>query len=299
MALERAFGVRENQSMTRIPFSEILVPLGGRTSNLRALAVADVLAHRLGAPIRVVSAVKPDTDLRERRELLATQLDGLGVNVLDIELRRAPSVADALNDVATVGSLVVMTASAVSGAWDLILGTSTSDVLSYCTVPVLAVGPHCRPDTDFSNFVVSIDGTPESAYSAKIAGGLAAVMAAAVTVIQVVDPDLKLPEDLIEVSLVHQTALAMETTGEKNWDVVHSKHPATAIVDVAEHVPGSVICVGSRGMDRIHQLVFGSTTRKLLATSPVPVMVTILHPEPAHVAVVDLAKTYRAVPFRA
>lgn len=299
MALERAVGDRENNTMTRIPFSEILVPLGGRTSNLRALAVADVLAHRLGAPIRVVSAVKPDTDLRERRELLTKQLDGLGINVLDIELRRAASVAEALNDVATVGSLVVMTASAVSGAWDLILGTSTADVLSYCTVPVIAIGPQCAPDADLSNFVVSVDGTPESAYSAKIAGGLAAAMAADVTVIQVVDPNLKLPVDLSEASLVHQTALGMETTGEKNWDVVHSKHPATAIVDVARHVPGSVICVGSRGMDRMHQLVFGSTTRKLLATSPVPVMVTVLHPELAHAAVVDLAKTYRAVPFRA
>ncbi len=285
--------------MTRIPFSEILVPLGGRTSNLRAIALADALARRLGAPIRIVSAVDADTNLRERRELLTKQLDGLGVNVLDIELRRAVTVADALNEVAAVGSLVVMTASAMSSAWDLILGTSTADVLSYCTAPVIAVGPHCAADTDVSNLVVSIDGSPESAYSAQIAGGLAAVLAADVTVIQVVDPDLKLPADLSEVSLVHQSALELETAGEKNWDVVHSKHPATAIIDVATHVPGSMICVGSRGMDRLHQLVFGSTTRKLLATSPVPVMVNILHPEPAHSPVVDLAKTYRAVPFRA
>jgi nucleotide-binding universal stress UspA family protein len=299
MALERRFVRRKAQPMTRIPFSEILVPLGGRTSNLRAIAVADALAQRLGAPIRIVSAVDVDTDLRKRRELLTKQLDGLGVNVNDIELRRAPSVADALNEVAAIGSLVVMAASAVSGPWDLILGTSTADVLSYCTVPVIAVGPHCVSDSDFSTFVVSIDGSSESAYAAEIAGALAAVLAADVSVIQVVDPDLKLPDDLSEVSLVHQTALALETPGEKNWDVVHSKHPATALVDVAEHVPGSVICVGSRGMDRVHQLVFGSTTRKLLATSPVPVMVTILHPELVHSPVVDMAKTYRAVPFRA
>jgi nucleotide-binding universal stress UspA family protein len=299
MTLERWSLFREDRSMTRIPFSEILVPLGGRTSNLRALPVADDLARRLGAPIRIVSAVDPETDLRERRDLLTKQLDGLGINVLDIELRRAPSVADALNEVAAVGSLVVMTASAVSGAWDLILGTSTSDVLSYCTAPVLAVGPHCAAATDFSTFVVSVDGSPESTYAAEVAGGLAGALGADVTVIQVVDPDLKLPADLSEVSLVHQVALGMTTAGEKNWDVIHSTHRATAIVEVATHLPGSVICLGSRGMDRMHQLVFGSTTRKILASSPVPVMVAILHPELAHAAVVDMAKTYRAVPFRA
>jgi nucleotide-binding universal stress UspA family protein len=285
--------------MTRIPFSEILVPLGGRTSNLRALPVANQLARRLGAPIRIVSAVDAETDLRERRDLLTKQLDGLGISVLDIELRRSPSVADALNEVAAVGSLVVMTASAVSGAWDLILGTSTSDVLSYCSAPVLAVGPCCAAGTDFSTFVVSVDGSPESTYAAEVAGELASALGADVTVIQVVEPDLKLPDDLSEVSLVHQVALGMTTVGEKNWDVIHSTHPAAAIVDLASDMPGSVICLGSRGMDRMHQLVFGSTTRKILASSPVPVLVAILHPELAHSAVVDMAKTYRAVPFRA
>ena len=52
-------------------------------------------------------------------------------------------------------------------------------------------------------------------------------------------------------------------------------------------------------MDRMHQVLFGSTTRRLIATSPVPVLVVVMHPEHKHAVLIDLAKSYREVPFLA
>ena len=298
-ALERMERVAEHRTMARIPFSEILVPLGGRTANLRALTFADHLAHRLGAPVRIVSNVERDGNVRQRRELITQQLDNLGINVLGIELRQCDSVADALNDVATTGSVVVMAASAVSAIGSLLLGTDTAEVLSYSTAPVIAIGPHCQRDVEIANVVISVDGSEESEYAAALAGELTGALGADVTVLQVVSPDVSLPADLSEMSLVRQIATAVPTVGLKNWDVAHSTHPAPAIVDVASHIPGSLIAVGSRGMDRMHQVLFGSTTRRLIATSPVPVLVVVMHPEHKHAVLIDLAKGYREVPFLA
>lgn len=297
--LEPEQRLAHHRSMARIPFSEILVPLGGRTANLRALTFADHLARRLDATLRIVSNMEPDGNVRERREHITQQLDDLGINVLGIELRQCASVADALNEVATFGSLVVMTASAVSGIGNLLLGTDTAEVLSYSTAPVIAVGPHCQRNAEISNIVISVDGSEEAEYAAALAGELAGALGADAMVLQVVAPDVSLPADLSEMSLVRQIASAIPTTGQKNWDVAHSTHPAVAIVDVASHLPGSMISVGTRGMDRMHQALFGSTTRRLIATSPVPVLVVVMHPEHKHALITDLAKAYREVPFLA
>ncbi len=262
-------------------YTQILVPLDGRPSNLRSMTTAEFLARALKVPLRIVSVAASGHAVAQRRELLDRELGDLRTTVDTIDVSMSLSMADSLNARSDDGTLIVLASSAIPGLEDLVVGTTTSEVLTFCRAPIVAVGPGAESTSavQFSQMIIGVDGSPSSALATNAAARLVAALGLDVNVLQVVAPGQKIPGDVSETGFVQHICEEVSTSGTKNWDVVHSVHPAEALAEAAARTPGSIIAVGTRGMDRLHQLVFGSTTRRLLAASPVPVLVVAAEQE--------------------
>jgi nucleotide-binding universal stress UspA family protein len=94
------------------------------------------------------------------------------------------------------------------------------------------------------------------------------------------DPDDPLPRDVQEGG--HLAALGHRVAAD-GWDVLHGKHPGTALAGAAADAaePTGLLVVanhGRTGWDRIH---LGSVTAAVVHHAPVPVLVV-----PAHASLV-------------
>jgi nucleotide-binding universal stress UspA family protein len=239
------------------------------------MPTAEFLSRALKVPLRIVSVAASGSAVEQRRELLDRELGDLRTTVDTIDVTMSLSLAESLNARSDDGTLIVMASSAIPGLEDLVVGTTTSEVLTFCRAPIIAVGPAAgsAASVQFTQMIIGTDSSPPSVLATEAAARLVGALGLDVKVLQVVAPGQKIPADVNESGFVQHVCEEIATTGSKNWDVVHSVHPASALAEEAARTPGAIIAVGTRGMDRLHQLVFGSTTRRLLAESTVPVLV--------------------------
>lgn len=133
-----------------------------------------------------------------------------------------------------------------------LLGSVAEMVLRQSDEPVLVIGPDFRPGTTLEGqrFVVRLEGSsfaegviPASAWAEKL--GMR------VWLIEVVSPDTGaqlagLPAvDVVESS--HVAGVAETLPLEVNWDVLHARHPADAIVDLAHGWPVGLLALATHG----------------------------------------------------
>jgi nucleotide-binding universal stress UspA family protein len=264
------------------PFSDIVVPLDGSPAAERALAPALDLAHRTGVPLRLLSRCFPD-----EQDAVGMYLSKLAVRCGDVIVSTSAvtrdSIPDAILDGLGPASLVCMTSHGRGGLARAVVGSIAEALLRALDRPALVVGPQVTAPAFAGRVVACVDGTDESELTLAPARAWADMTGEPLWLLEVEaprDPDDDLPRDVMESG--HLAALGHRVAAD-GWDVLHGKHPGTALADAAADpaVPTGLLVVANHGRTGWARLHLGSVTAAVVHHAPVPVLVVPARTTPA------------------
>ncbi len=137
----------------------------------------------------------------------------------------------------------------------------------------------------FGNILLAVDGSEHALHTAKMAGELARTMKAETVRVVVVynnipsylgEPNMQTILDirLHDANIILEAALKAlgEIPGEIHTELIEGT-PAEAVIEIATIRKADVIVMGSRGMSSLAGLLLGSTSQKVVAHAPCPVLV--------------------------
>ena len=263
------------------PFTDILVPLDGSQAAERALVPALELVRRTGVPLRVLSRALPD-----ETEALAEYVSGVAdrhAAVTDIETQvvDGEDIPDAIAEGLEPGTLVCMSSHGRGGLARAVMGSVAEALLRTLGRPVLVVGPHVAEDHTLAGRIVAcVDGSDESERALDPALRWAATLGRPLWLIEVGDPgsDVEGVTKGDAFESAHVARLAHELGGVEGWDVLHDKHPAHALVDMAAAEPTALLVMATHGRTGWDRLRLGSVTTATLHRATVPVLVVSAAP---------------------
>ena len=137
----------------------------------------------------------------------------------------------------------------------------------------------------FKDILLAVDGSDHALHAARMAAGLANAMNARILRVVVAyepipsylgEPNLQRAIDarLNEAQQILQKAV--ESLGSISADI-HTEliegNAAESIIEVARTHKSDVIVMGSRGLGRLSGLLLGSTSQKVVAHAPCPVLI--------------------------
>jgi nucleotide-binding universal stress UspA family protein len=142
-----------------------------------------------------------------------------------------------------------------------------------------------KGDNMFEKVLLAVDGSEHALHAARAAADLARTVQAKEFRIVVVydfippylgEPNLQLAIDarMEEAQSIMKTAI--ESVGDLPCEI-HTEliegSPAEAIINVANTRASDVIVIGSRGLGTLAGLLLGSTSQKVVAHAPCPVLI--------------------------
>lgn len=256
------------------PFDRILVPTRPAADAERALSVAGCLAGRTGVPVRLLSVGWPvDTD-RITRRLAAG--GNKGAPLIDIESRvvGVGSVAGAIVAEAEPGTLVCMTSHGAYGPARTLAHTVAEEVVRMAREPVLLVGPHVAPVDPLraGRVVACLDGARGDEDIVATAGSWSCAFGLPLCLVHV----MPAPDPASERRL---DDLAHRLGGVDTCRVVHDRHPARALVDLAARTTVAVFVMAPVGRTGWGRVLAGSVTASTVRRAAAPVLAV---PSSAH-----------------
>jgi nucleotide-binding universal stress UspA family protein len=231
---------------------------------------------------------------RDRLRETADTLTGVDVGV---EVRRGhPAKELARAAVALKGDLIVTATQGYGAIKRAILGSVTTSLLGYASVPVLVVGEDRGPVSQPQRIMASVDLSPVSAHVLENAFALAGDRGG-VRVVSVFDEPLLIagdhPFSLQAYSLparirrledqrdaVQQLAEAVAPEGARyEVTTVPGSPPHLEVLELARTIDPDIIVVGASGHRTWSKALFGTNGARIIAGCHVPVLVV---PDPTH-----------------
>jgi nucleotide-binding universal stress UspA family protein len=137
----------------------------------------------------------------------------------------------------------------------------------------------------FDKILLAVDGSDHALHAARIAAEMArgmqpkefrVVVSYDIIPIYLGEPNLQYAIDSRKKDAEEVLNNALKEIGELPCEI-HTEllegDPATAIIDVANVRKSEIIIMGSRGLGRLAGLVLGSTSQKVVAHAPCPVLI--------------------------
>jgi nucleotide-binding universal stress UspA family protein len=262
----------------------IVVPLDGSDFAELALAPAGALARRTRARVIVMTSSLGGVVVEPKQYLMAAAARA-GIPDAEAMVISDRSVVKGLEaTLSDVAEPVVCTSThGRSGVAQALLGSTAEWMIRELRVPMLLVGPHVDPGpaTTFANVVVCTDGTRESRAIIPELSKWIQQLRLRAWVLQVHDPEAPHvleaagEQPAIEFGAVHalaETLLSRDGAGI-NWDVMHRRDVADAIVEYARAVPASFIAMATHGRTGLNRVAMGSVAAKVVHDGPFPVLV--------------------------
>jgi nucleotide-binding universal stress UspA family protein len=258
---------------------EVVVPLDGSAFAERALAPALSLARRDGSPVTLVAVARPDADVEEHKRYLHEVANRHGRAVHDIRVILGQDAALGILRVAheRPGALICMGSHGRTGLREALLGSVAGNVVRTATRPLLLVGQNCREgELGFERLLVPIDGSVASEAVLPEAVAWVQTFGLALCLVQVIETAASsvVGPDVQEDSYLRRQAHELADKGiQAEWDVLHGRDAARAIVDYAASGNVSLLALGTHGRGGWARLAIGSTAAQIVHDSPRPVLV--------------------------
>jgi nucleotide-binding universal stress UspA family protein len=189
---------------------------------------------------------------------------------------------------------VVLTSHGRGGASRFWLGSVTDTLVRQLRIPILVLraddAAAVAPGGAFHHVLVPVDGVPESEQAIQAASALAGGEGVRYTLVRVVEQLHPLLQAVASEQDVERDTAAQRSEAERyladlqrrlrgqgldaRGELRVSRHPASAIVGVAEEVGADLLSVASHGRGRVGRLLLGSVADKLLRAAHLPVLVS-------------------------
>jgi nucleotide-binding universal stress UspA family protein len=269
--------------------------LDGSSFAERAIPVAAAFADRLGATVRLFSAVANEAAVAEREDHLASlgaAAPGAGPRTVDRAVVVDADAAGAiLAELGRLDDAIGCMASHGRGRTAALVGSVTTDVVARAHEPLLVVGPAAGgptaggPNAGGSGVVACVDEHPASARLitvalkwARLLGGQAVAIAAAEPVPPGLDrkPERRAfgPDGDVQAYLDSLTSSLGPDGSEVGTQVVFDAiSPADGILEYLGDNPPALVVVGSRARKGLALAVFGSVSSAIVHSSSAPVLV--------------------------
>lgn len=279
----------------------VVVGVDGGFTAVQAARWAGALAATLGAPLDIVHATPSlghnltdavaairaaaiteqrdaaSTILKTAEEAVRSDHPELAITVV----AREDPADEALVALSAGARMIVLSCADVTASAALLIGSTTLNVATEASCPVVAwrggvLAPTAQP------IVVGVDGSSDAAlgFAFQLADRLGAPLhavhswsmrrpAAAVTIPFLVD------WDALEAAHLQEVMNAVDPWSKRHPDVdvavyVEPEKPSRALI---EHLDGAqLVVIGNRGRNALTGLLLGSTGLNMLHHSPVPVM---------------------------
>ena len=256
-----------------------------------ALRWAASIADQLGAEIVAVSAWTPQQAELPPTEWEAEHRELFGALRAEIdELAGMRSVRSDIVDGAPVdvllerceiedADLVVVGLRGSGGFLDLRLG-SVTDMLAHHTNRPLAVVP-AAPPLGVRRIVLGVDGSEGAVAAASWCAAFASGLGAEVNAVSVYTQQYEIvPEqDVNSVFQYFKRAVSDEWIAPLrdagvtvHPELLHGRHVAETLIEVAQRVDAELIVVGTHGFAPLVRMRLGGVAMRLLHTTPLPVV---------------------------
>ena len=256
--------------------SKVVVPVDFSPLSWRALAVANRMARAFGVPRHVlhVDTASPWLDEGAHRLDVHAGLSGRRVKVDVVAARKAAEGINALADQAH--SLLVMSTHGRTAAGELVMGSTTDDVLRQWQGPLLLAGPRYQfSAVPFRRVVLCLD--PEfSGMPVELGADVHAIAAAFGIPIEVLSVMDRGPEADYHVILRQNLRLEEATEALSNDERVAKlvrltgTHPGRDIAQYVGAREGTIVALTTHARPPLARALFGSTALTVLrhVTSP-------------------------------
>lgn len=260
----------------------VTIPLDSSARSQAALKPGLSLAGQLGARVRLVSVVSREADSTERTALLQSILAARGLNDAQVEVVVHASVTDGLMQAMSnePDSPLVMSTHARGAVGEAVVGSVAGHVLRQSRRPLLLAGPDLSEDWTgpIRTVLICLDGSPLSEAVLPPAVAFARSIGADVRLIQVLKPSFGHGgpgADSGEWVYLRRMADHMpEKYGvQANWDVLHGKDVARAVVEYSALIQGAVIAMTTHGRTGLQRVIMGSFAREVVHSARSPVLV--------------------------
>lgn len=260
-------------------FENLLVPVDLSSTSLRVVPLAARMAAQVGGRVTVLTVVDRPARVHEARAALADQIEQLGP-------QPAPIKEVAQNDSSVVGAVarhlednpgsMVLMSSHGHGRSAALLGNTADELLRATFGPVIVVGPHAHDASGDlgGTYVVPLDGSDRADCVLPIVAAWTREFGGRPWLVEVVSDAPQSSEDFNESSFVHRRAeqLGRTTHREVEFEVLHGKHAAGAIVDFARWRNASLVFMATHGRTGLDRLTTGSVTAHVVRDIEVPVV---------------------------
>jgi nucleotide-binding universal stress UspA family protein len=161
----------------------------------------------------------------------------------------------------------------LDGTEHVLFGSVAETVMARAPLPVVLTGPHARkPIGDYRRVVACIDGSKPAEKALAVADRLRHRLRAELHLVEVLDPELSLGTDLVE-TVELQRAASRLSTPPTDYDALHHRKPARAIVEYRGIDDSTILVMGTHGRTGLDSVVAGSVARGVVEGATVPVLV--------------------------
>jgi nucleotide-binding universal stress UspA family protein len=271
--------------MVETRFANILVPIDGSTSCLRARELTALFAREFNSKITLVHVVSHDfmhPELKANYQLPSLVLNKLdevymkagekilrtaeevfkedGLQVEPILIRRAEDPADSLLNLSKERSfdLIIMGNRAETHAERFELGSTSEKIALYSKIPVLIV----KKKTKLGKILVAIDGSKQATKALGYVSALAKKFNSKVTLLHVAEAKLANlePEAVRSISEKILWDASIEIKGVEIDKKLEFGSPAESIIQLARQENYDLIVLGSRGLSSVKRYLLGSVS---------------------------------------
>jgi nucleotide-binding universal stress UspA family protein len=293
-------------------FQRILVPLDFSEPSLSALSLAEAMAKKFGARIRLVHVVEPPKIFSEEKppygiwdqyviDVAREKLSGLAVEKIDDLIpvdcdirmgrphRRICDAALAFN-----ADLIVIATHGRTGLKHLFLGSTAEKVVQHAPCPVLVVRQRDAEKRSFSpkKILAPIDFSAGSKAAVDWAVSLAGRFGAEVEAVNVIP--VYYPIDSYATIDLGLLQAELRQASEKEFSrllagfnrrehplrtFIRHGRPATEIVEAAKETGADLIVISTHGRTGLDHMLLGSTAEEVVRHADCPVLVARQKPE--------------------
>lgn len=253
----------------------IIVPIGLRGEAERVVPLAAAIADATDASmemVHVVSSLDAPPPQERRRAWMEPLAEKYGASMTLVEnLSASAGLRDVIAD--QPDAVICMGVDASGGALDVLLGSISEDILRSGHNRCFLIGPEVDADVPVASgpVVVCVDGSDHAESILEDAAAWAG-STGSTTWLVTVRGDGQLPPDLDETAYLHRLADHLETS-DTEWEVLHGKDTARAIVDFAEQRGAGSIVMATHGRSGLRRLTMGSVALQVVHRAQCPVLV--------------------------